>query len=52
MRRCRINFNALQGVWAHDGGGGTVENCDLTGNGLGAVFVGPGCHVIRAGNRE
>jgi F-box protein 11 len=54
VRRNQINRNDYQAVWIHEGGGGVVENNDLTGNKRGAWDIAEDCqaNVTRARNKE
>jgi hypothetical protein len=42
LRRCRVTHNGQHAVRLYDGGGGTFETCDLSGNALGAWDVADG----------
>nr|WP_233258733.1 right-handed parallel beta-helix repeat-containing protein [[Phormidium] sp. ETS-05] len=50
--RCKINHNGYEAVRVHNKGGGTVENCDLTGNSRGAWDIDASSRVQRSGNKE
>jgi len=52
FRRCRINRNGYEGVWAYEKAGGTFEYCDLTGNTKGAWDISADATLKRVGNRE
>jgi len=39
LRRCRINGNGTYGIRIYAGGESQLEECDLTGNRLGAWSV-------------
>ena len=52
FRRCRINRNGYEGIWAYEGAGGSFEYCDLTGNTRGVADISADSRVKRVGCRE
>lgn len=48
---CRITTNQV-GILLEDGAVASVKNCDLTGNGVGAISVEPGCSIQADNNKE
>ena len=53
LSECRVTKNKYEGVYVYEAGLGTVEYCDLRGNGgKGAWDLTAGCRVTKRGNRE
>jgi hypothetical protein len=52
LRRCRVHGNGAEGVRAEKEAAGTVENCDLAGNGGRARWLDAGAKVRWSGNKE
>lgn len=52
IQRCKINRNGYEAVWVLNGGAGSIEDCDLTGNTRGTWDIEPGCNVNRSNNKE
>jgi hypothetical protein len=46
VRRCRIHEAQGSGIFVHDGGGGTVEECEIYGNALAGIEVGKAGHPV------
>lgn len=51
-RHCLITGNAGAGVRAAAGAAGLVEDCTVSGNGLGAWEIDPTCDLALSGNEE
>lgn len=46
LRHCRIHGAQGSGVFVHDGGAGTIEECEISGNALAGIEVGKAADPI------